>query len=168
MWGIFEDELHYKILFTRYSPLIMYSLWKHGYKTVVMSINTEYLQGWPWIVGLVDKSIISFLLLYVAWGADPFASLALGDSSLLFVWIATVIELCGIILFLHTSVKKKSWRVVGKRGVACCCCKVDIPWPLVISQEEYDLKQSKDAKVDSQELPTEVKSVEMSSSKLTI
>ena len=150
-------------MFSHYSPLVLYSLCKHGRKTVVYSLATEHLQGWPWVFGLVDKSLIATLLLAVAWGADPFPQLAKGQSSLLLLWISAIGELYGLIHLMHITVTRKSWRVIGDRGVPCCCCKSDIPWPCAISQEaqdQYELAREEKKKARETETQTSV-NVEM-------
>ena len=45
----------------------------------------------------------------------------------------------GLIHLLHITVTRKSWRVIGDRGVRCCCCKSEDPWPCAITQEAQDL-----------------------------
>ena len=147
-WGLVEEQLNYRIMFSRYSPLIAYSLWKHGHKTVVFSLHTEHLQGWPWILGLLDKTLVTSLLLGLVWGVDPFPELAKGRSTTLLLWVSAFGELYALTHLLHITYTRKSWIVVGHRGARCCCCKGVIPWPVTMTDEAYDasMKARKDAK----------------------
>ena len=154
-WGLLEEQLNYRIMFSRYSPLIAYSLWKHGKKTVVFSLHTEHLQGWPWVLGLLDKLSVTTLLLCVAWGVDPFPELAKGRATTFLLWVSAFGELYALVHLLHITVTRKSWIVVGHRGArcccrcrCCCCCRKGvIPWPYTMTEEEYNaaMKARQDA-----------------------
>ena len=147
-WGLLEEQLNYRIMFSRYSPLIAYSLWKYGKKTVVFSLHTEHLQGWPWVLGFLDKLSVTSLLLSVAWGVDPFPELAKGRATTFLLWVSAFGELYALVHLLHITVTRKSWIVVGHRGARCCCCKGVIPWPFTMTEKAYDatMKAREDAK----------------------
>jgi hypothetical protein len=137
-WGLLEEQLNDRIMFSRYSPLIAYSLCKHGRKTVVFSLHTEHLQGWPWVLGLLDKLLVTSLLLGSAWGVDPFPELARGRATMLLLWISAIGELYALVHLLHITFTRKSWIVIGHRGARCCHCEDVIPWPCTMTQEAYD------------------------------
>ena len=152
-WGCYEDTEAYKILFANNSLLICYFLLRKGNKKVNDALEKEYLQGYPWLLKLFDEIFTTVALLGVAYGADPFPEIARGRNSLLLVWLTAIKELGSLLYSLYESYTKKSWIVVGTRGVGfpfCCCItettetekgkamKVpkDLPWPSCWEKEE--------------------------------
>ena len=143
-WAVVEDEPHYRILMADQSIFILYFLCNcrsHGVKKVNDALEKEFFQGWPWLVSLLDSILVTVAVTGVAYGADPFPGVARGKWELLLLWIAAFKEIGKLAVKLYETCGKKAYRQVGDRGVRyplLCCIKKDMPWCLVITQEEFD------------------------------
>ena len=95
----------------------------------------EYLQGWPWFLGLVDAILVSIATLGVAYGADPFPELGKGRTALFFLWISAIREILNLVYKLYDSYSKKAYYVKSK-SYNVECCKKTIPWCYGSNEEE--------------------------------
>ena len=87
----------------------------------------EYLQGWPWFIGLVDAILVSIATLGVAYGADPFPELGQGRFTLMVLWISAIREIGKLGSRLYGAYSKKAYYVRTKSHNVECCGKT-IPW----------------------------------------
>lgn len=126
-WGCTEDNLDYRILFACETFLRAYMVCKVGTAKINETEEKEYLQGWPWFIGLVDAILVSIATLGVAYGADPFPELGQGRFTLIVLWISAIREIGKLGSRLYGAYSKKAYYVRTKSHNVECCGKT-IPW----------------------------------------
>ena len=137
-WAINEDNENYRILFSNESFLILYSICKFSLKKANDAIETENLQGWPWLLGFLDSAFTFVATILICWGADPRPEMRMQRFGLLLLWVAAIQELQRLLTRIYNTFAKKLYYVTGEsRNVACC--NRNIPWCL---QREEQPKES--------------------------
>lgn len=148
-WAIFEDNHAYRIMFASKSFMIFLMFFRYGGKNISIAIENEYLQGWPWLLFLIDTVCVAVAMGGVAFGADPFPEMGKGKFTMLLLWITALIEINKLKTVLTNTYYRKSFRQIGNRGVQwpwlrfifCCkCCKClknDMPWCIKQEAEAY-------------------------------
>jgi hypothetical protein len=143
-WACVEDEPRYRILMADQSFLILYFLYNcksYGIRKVNEALEHEYLQGWPWLLSLLEGTLVTCAVMGAAWGADPFPSLGRGKMTLFLLWVAAFKEIGKLLQNIYETIGKKAYRQVGDRGIRypfLFCIKSDMPWCIKISQEKFD------------------------------
>jgi hypothetical protein len=165
-WSCHEDNIQYRILFSSMTMIRVYSLCKFGIDKLNQAIDEEYVQGWPWLLGLIDSFCVAIATLGVAYGADPFPELSENRWTLLLLWISAIRECLKLSASLFTTVSKKQWIVrgesrnveIGQRTVPWCCVGDDIvpkkePKTEVILPEAPQTNKEPNSEVDLHEAP---------------
>ena len=128
-WAINEDNENYRILFSNESFLVLYSIFRYGLKKTNDAVESENLQGWPWLLGLLDNAFTFTATTLICWGADPRPEMRMQRFALLLLWIAAIQELFRLLSRLYDTFAFKLYYVTGEsRNVECC--KARIPWCL--------------------------------------
>ena len=122
-------------------------------KKVSASIENEYLQGWPWMMYLIDTAFVTVAMGGTAFGASPFPEIARGKFTLFFLWITALKEVNTLVGLLLSTYYKKAYKQVGDRGVRypwlhlifCCegckCLKNDMPWCIKQKHRPIDTRK---------------------------
>jgi hypothetical protein len=134
-WGCTEDNFDYRILFACETAFRAYYVCKVGTVKINEVEDKEYLQGWPWLIGLVDAVLVSIATFGVAYGADPFPELGKGRTALFFLWISALREVLNLAGKLYSAKSKKAFYVKSKSYNVECCGKT-IPWCYGSNEEE--------------------------------
>jgi hypothetical protein len=126
-WACTEDHSDYRILFACETCFRAYYVCKLGTMKINEVEEKQYLQGWPWLLGLVDAILVTIATLGVAYGADPFPELGRGRTTLFLLWISAIIEVLKLGYKLSTSYSKKAYYVRSKSHNVEIC-SITIPW----------------------------------------
>jgi hypothetical protein len=138
-WGCTEDHSDYRILFACETLLRAYYVCKVGTIKINEVEEKQFLQGWPWLLGLVDAILVTVATLGVAYGADPFPDLGKGRTELFFLWISAIREALELCYKLYNAYSKKAYYVSSKSHNVECCSKT-IPWCYGSNADEEEVK----------------------------
>lgn len=148
-WALFEDNSAYRIMFASKSFIIFYMFCLYSGKKISASIENEYLQGWPWMLYLIDTACVTVAMAGTAFGASPFPEISRGKFTLLILWITALKEINTLVNLLLSTYYKRAYKQVGDRGVrypwlhlifccdACKCLKNDMPWCIKQKAQAY-------------------------------
>ena len=132
-WGFTEDNKDARIMFSNESFIVLYSISQFGLKDTNKALQKEHLQGWPWLLGLLDNAFTTVVAWMIIWGTHNTVEIELrvGRLTLLLLWIAGVQEMFNLLGKLSSTITKKQYYVTGKsRNVKLCGMKEDLWWPL--------------------------------------